>query len=112
MSNDAEIDNLFLFVREIENFLLVVEESEIYISPFAKKNNFLWIVRYGRHKEISILAIARRAVEFSHDFRAQLNTLYTFKHTNFRDVEMMKKMGVIDVDKLNSEKYEFKKVDF
>lgn len=103
--SDIEIEYLFKLVFEITNLLLVVEEAEIYISPFAKQSNFLRLVRYGRHKNISLLGIARRTGELSLSFRSQTDFIYSFLQTDATDLKNMELIGLNNLDQL--QKYTF-----
>lgn len=109
-TNDNDINNLFVLIYELENICLLLEEAEIYISPYSKRSSFLKLVRYGRHKEISIIGIARRISELSTDFRAQVNKIYTFKQTDFNDLKKLESLGIYDADKLAE--YEFKELQY
>lgn len=119
-TSDNEIEGLFEAVFELSNLTLVVEEAEIYISPYAKSNNFLKLVRYGRHKGISIIGIARRTSELSQSFRAQTDEIISFKQTDINDLKKMSEMGLNDIDKLSDyiypqeqiENIHFKKVQY
>lgn len=108
--SDLEIEFAFRFCSIVGNLLLVVEEAEIYISPFARSTNFLDIVRYGRHNSISILGIARRTSELSADLKAQVNTIYSFNQILPRDIKLMEEMGFINIDKLPP--HEYHKLDY
>jgi hypothetical protein len=85
--------------------LLVVEEAEIYISPGERSNAFLNLVNYGRHYNVSILGIARRATELSRQFRAMCQRYISFKQTDVVDLQLMEKMGLSDLDKLSDHEY-------
>lgn len=104
-ASDDEMELLFQFIYQIGNCLMVVEEAEIYISPSSRKGAFLYLVRYGRHKDISILGVARRGAELSLTFRAQTNTIISFCQTDPSDVKKMELLGLYEVDKLKNYKY-------
>ena len=110
-SEDIEIEYLFETLFVVGNLLLVVEEAEIYISPYAKSGAFLKLVRYGRHKKISILGIARRSSELSLTFRSQVNCIYSFKQTDFNDLKYFEKLGLYGLDKLEDYKYPDKMIE-
>jgi len=105
-TNDNDINFLFRIVFEIKDLLLVCEEAEIYISPFSKQSNFLKLIRYGRHSEISLLLIARRASELSLDVRAQVTKLISFVQTDPNDLIKMDKLGLTNLENLPLYKYE------
>jgi hypothetical protein len=86
-TDDKDIELLFLLVFELSNLTLLVEECEIYVSPNSKSSNFLKLVRYGRHKNISIIGVARRSTELSLTFRSQTDTIFSFKQTDKNDLK-------------------------
>lgn len=110
--SDREIEFLFQFCEIATNIMLVVEESEIYINPQSKSGNFLRLVRYGRHYDISIIAIARRIIELSNDIRAQCNYIYSFKQINPRDIAYLKQLGFSKVDSLDETKHEYELIQY
>jgi len=103
--NDTAIDFLFKLIFEVGDICLVVEEAEIYISPYAKSGAFLRLVRYGRHKNVKIIGVARRTSELSLDFRAQVNKIYSFKQTQPRDLQIMQELGFENLDKLSEHEF-------
>ena len=107
-SSDLDLEYLFKALFEIGNATLVVEEAEIYISPYAKSGSFLRLVRYGRHKNINIIGVARRATELSMDFRAQTNRIISFTQTEPRDIQALEKLGFHNLGKLPL--YEFTEI--
>ncbi|MCC7332647.1 MAG: DUF87 domain-containing protein [Flavobacteriales bacterium] len=109
-NSDLDIDFLFRWCYAVGNLCLVVEEAEQYISPYAKSSNFLYLVRYGRHKSISIIGIARRLSELSTDFKAQVNEIISFKQTLPLDLKLAEQLGLFGLDKLG--KYETKIVQY
>lgn len=110
-SNDAEtFDKFFELVFHIGNLTLVVEESEIYISAKQQKNSFNNLVKYGRHKDISIIAVARRVTELSNELKAQMNECYSSNQVLIKDIVYLKELGFSRIE--NLPKYEFEKVEF
>lgn len=103
--SNEEIEFLFKMCYQLGNLLLVVEEAEIYISPYSKSSEFLNLVRYGRHRSISILGIARRTAELSIDLRAMVDKIISFKQTEIYDLKKMEALGFFELDKLKE--YEF-----
>lgn len=108
--NDDDIENLFKLCWYLKNLTLVVEESEMYISPYTKQSEFLKLIRYGRHKAISIIAIARRVVELSNDVKANADTIISYKQILSKDIQYLKQLGFTKVD--NLKQYEFETVRY
>lgn len=108
--SDRDIELLFRWCYIIGNLVLVVEEAEQYISPYTKSSNFLKLVRYGRHKAVSIIGVARRLSELSTDFKSQVNTIYSFKQTLPLDLKLAEQLGLYNLDKLPV--YQYNSVEY
>jgi len=106
---DLDYEFLFRWVYIIGDCVLLTEEAEQYISPRSTQGDFLRLVRYGRHKNISIIGIARRPTELSIDFRSQVNKIISFKQTDPTDIERMESLGFSGVENLPD--YEFVEVE-
>jgi len=98
--NDNDIDFLFDAIFYIKNLLLVVEESELYISPYEKSSNFIKLINHGRHSDIGIIAIARRSAELSTAVKGNVDKIYCLLQVYPRDIKNMYDLGLLDVDKL------------
>lgn len=108
--NDNDIELLFKFCWYVKNLLLVVEESELYISPYQKQSEFLKLIRYGRHRAISIIAIARRVVELSNDVKANADEIISFKQILKKDIDYLKQLGFSKIE--NLKQYEFEVIKY
>lgn len=108
--NDTDIEYLFKWCYAVGNLVLVVEEAEQYINPYAKSSNFLYLVRYGRHKAVSIIGIARRLSELSTDFKAQVNEIISFKQVLPLDIKLAEQLGLYNLDTLPQ--YQYKSVQY
>lgn len=109
-TNDLDFEYLFKLIFELENITLLLEEAEIYISPSVRSSEFLRLVRYGRHRKINIVGIARRSAELSRDFRSQTNRIVSFKQTDIIDLKNLELLGLSNLDNLNE--HEYKEVFF
>ncbi len=108
--NDLDMEYLFKYIFELENVCLVLEECEMYISPQAKSGSFLRLIRYGRHKDIRLIGIARRPSELSADMKAQVTRAYSYQMVQPLDIQIMKGLGFSRIESLN--KYEFELVEY
>lgn len=104
------VDKVFDLCFHIGNLTLVIEEAEIYISQYEKKSVFNNLIRYGRHKEISLIAVARRVTELSNDLKSQVNKIYSFNQVLKNDIIYLNNLGFVKVDKLK--KYDFELVEY
>lgn len=84
----------------MQNICIVVEEAEIYIKPQSQSTAFLYLCRYGRHSDVSIIAVARRSAELSTNVKALCDRIISFKQTLPRDLQSLEVLGLPDLDKL------------
>lgn len=103
--NDLDFEYTFKLIFEIGNITVLVEEAQLYISSNEKDNYFLRLVRYGRHRQIKIIGIARRTVELSRDFRAQTNKIISFRQIDLDDIKNLEKFGMTGLENLQKFDY-------
>jgi hypothetical protein len=101
-SDDLDIEYLFKFCKVIGNILLVLEECSMYVSPQSKSNEFLNIIRFGRHYNISLLGISRRTTELHNDLKAIIDTIYSFKQVLPNDLLKMQRLDFENLESLIS----------
>lgn len=106
-TDDEDYEFLFRTIFEVSNILLVLEEAELYISPSERRNEFLKLVKYGRHRDISIIGIARRISELSPQLRSQVDKIYTFKQTEPKDLKVLKELGFNENKIMNLNDFEY-----
>lgn len=85
-------DNLALMdlAYEFPRSLIVVEETSLYARPTFLPNEIAKLVRYGRHREINQIYIARRPSEVHRDLTAQADLIITFEQREPRDVKYLR----------------------
>ncbi len=105
-SNDLDIETTFQLVRKIKNLVLVVEEASIYISPNTRQSYFLDLCRFGRHENIKIIGISRRASELSADFKGLSECIISLRQTEPLDLSILSKLGLNNLSDLTP--YEYK----
>ena len=77
---------------------------------FRSTSSFLYLCRYGRHTDISIIAIARRSAELSTNVKALCDQIISFKQTLPRDLQNLEALGLNNLDKLSMFDYEKDKI--
>jgi len=85
-------DNLALLdlAYEFPRSLVVVEETSLYARPTYLPNEIARLVRYGRHREIDQIYIARRPSEVHRDLTAQADLVVSFEQREPRDVKYLR----------------------
>ena|SRR3990170_5803346 len=65
---------------------IVIDEASLYCSPVSIPDEVSRLVRFGRHRRLSLIFVARRASEIPRDITANSDLLITFKQTEPRDL--------------------------
>lgn len=106
---DDDLDTSFAFelIWEMGNTNLILEEIDIHADPRSIDPTLERIIKYGRHRNISMIGICRRPYELNTIFRSQADSVITFEQHELRDVEYLVKTfgaGSEDIQRLG--KYE------
>lgn len=85
-------DNLALLdlCYEFPRSLVVVEETSLYARPTYLPDEIAKLVRYGRHRQIDQIYIARRPSEVHRDLTAQADLVISFEQREPRDVKYLR----------------------
>ena len=86
LTEDEQVDLFFKAVWYVEGCSVVIEEADLFCSPFSTTPSLDRLVRYGRHKAITMVFISRRAAEISRNVTAQSDQIITFRQTEPRDI--------------------------
>jgi hypothetical protein len=73
--------------------LLVVEETSLYAKSNYLPHAIAQLVRYGRHREIDQIYVARRPSELARDLTAQADLIVTFEQREPRDIKYLRDTG-------------------
>lgn len=93
--SDAEYLRAIELVLLVGNMWIVIEELNFFISAQSKENQFLELFRFGRHNNISIMAIAQRAAEIPKTFTSQADLMVSFRQIEPRDLDYMSKISYV-----------------
>lgn len=89
----GSVDDMLDLMRlayEIPHHLLVVEEVSFYCSPNRLPDELSTLIRYGRHRAIDQLYIARRPFEVHRDVTAQADVGVSFVQHEPNDVAYLR----------------------
>jgi len=92
LDEDEMLDALEM-VYEIPDSLVVVEEASMVCRASFLPREMAQLVRYGRHREISQLYIARRPSELPRDLTAQSDLVITLQQKEPRDILYLRATG-------------------
>lgn len=110
VSNDAELNSLVWMVRQLgKNCTLVLDEASLLCQNNRINEDLDWIVKYGRHQNISIIANARRSVELHPNLRAMASCIVSFRQTEAIDIQTLRKTfsGADRLPTLQKERFEY-----
>ena len=85
-------DNLRLIglCYHLHDCWIVIDETSMYASPTSVPDEISRLVRFGRHRRLSLVFIARRASEIPRDITANSDLLITFRQHEPRDIQYLK----------------------
>lgn len=92
-SDESDADFFFRLAWSLQNLLVVVEESNIYMDPRRRFPSFLQLVSRGRHRMIHLLCVSQRVPEVLISFRAQKTSLITFFQEEPSDLDHLEEWG-------------------
>lgn len=85
--NDALAALAIRYAQGIGNCVLVVDEIDLYADVHAPDDNVVkQIVRYGRHRAVSLIGVSQRPANVMRDMTAQCDYIVMFQSTEQRDV--------------------------
>lgn len=100
---------LLEIVETIPSILLVVEEASRYVSSAFLPPEIEALIRYGRHKDISQIYLARRPTELHRDLTANSDVIVVFNTQEPRDINYLRSFigeQAQEAIRLDAEKYE------
>lgn len=81
--------SVMLYAYESGNVTLFVDEVDIFCSAHFAEPALLNIIRYGRHRQVNLVAISQRPANVIRDLTAQSDFLVMFQSTELRDLEYL-----------------------
>ena len=73
----------------LSDVLVVIDEASLYSSAAFMPDEIGRLVRFGRHKQISLFFVARRASEIPRDITANSDIVVSFRQQEPRDKEYL-----------------------
>jgi hypothetical protein len=87
--DDEDALKVLRVVYEMEDVLIVVEETSFYTNPNYLPDELKRLVRYGRHKRISQIYVSRRPAEIHRDLTAQSDLIVSFRQHEPADIKYL-----------------------
>lgn len=88
-STDEDLELIDL-AYHLSRFTLLVEETSRYVAPTSLPQPMEQLVRFGRHRAINQIYLARRPSEIHRDLTAQSDIIVSFVEHERRDVEYLR----------------------
>lgn len=86
---DIDVEYFFHLVFYLKNCSVIVEEASIYCSPSWIDPNFKKILNYGRHRNVNLIAVARRSSQLHRDLTSQSDFIVSFKQSEHLDLKLL-----------------------
>lgn len=95
-----------------KNIMLVVDEVDLFDSPFSSDPSFKRIIHLGRHYKIELITTSRRPANISRDITSQTAEFYIYKVTEKRDLDYFSYLNADLPERIRAlNKYHFIKYD-
>jgi len=94
LHSERDFEPVCKIIKRLGNVSFLVDECDLYATPAFTPENFLWILKIGRHKDIEVVCISRRPAEMSRNITAQAEQFFIFRTTEPRDIAYLK--GFVD----------------
>lgn len=105
--SDADIESFFSFVKQTANVVLWIDEVDRFCGPHRINEGLKWMLNYGRHQELSVIGIARRAASVHRDLTANADWIAVHQTRENRDLQYLSEF--MDVNGLDTlDRFEFK----
>lgn len=88
---------------------LVVEEADMLCTTARINEDIEYFIKYGRHFDINLVFISRRPAEINRLMTSQSDFIITFRQTEGRDIDYLKKLSDVGekAKNLDKSKYQF-----
>ena len=95
------------------NIHLIIEELDLFSSPYNTDPEFLKLLKYGRHYGVQIIGVSRRPAEVSRAFTSAATRYIIFTQHEPRDLQYFRSIIGKTADQINTlPKYHHLSVDF
>jgi len=99
--------------QEIGNLYVIVEEIDIFATPYDVPEELNRLIKYGRHRGVNLIAVSRRPAEVSRLITSQATRFIIFRQFEPRDISYFRSIIGPYADALPSLGiHEFYDIDF
>ena len=98
--SDQMAADTFLFAWEAGGLWLFVDEIDMYLDNYNPDDSLMKVVRYGRHKGISLCGICQRPASVKKDLLAQADLVLLFQTVEPNDLKYLKALTGIEPERL------------
>jgi DNA helicase HerA-like ATPase len=106
-SDDDEVSAALDYAWELGDVTVLAEEVDTICSPYQIDEALEKIIKYGRHKNIRVVAVSRRPAEVNRLLSAMAGEIISFRQTEAVDLEYLKKRGFSDEELRNLERFQY-----
>lgn len=111
---DSEDFDIFCRVaRALGNLYVIIEEFDLFATPFNIPLELQALIKYGRHRGINVVGVSRRPAEVSRLFTSQATRFILFRQIEPRDVQYFRSIIGVAADLLPTlEPFHFLDINF
>jgi hypothetical protein len=106
-SDDDEVAAALEYAWELGDLTVLAEEVDTICSPYQIDEALEKMVKYGRHRNIQLVAVSRRPAEVNRLLSAMAGEIISFRQTEAVDLEYLKKRGFNDEELRNLERFQY-----
>lgn len=88
-----DVEYLFRLAWVARECCVVLEEADQWVSSTSMSADLSRLISLGRHRKISLIAIARVVPEVPIQLRRQFTEFYSFRQSEPRDLELLSSYG-------------------
>ena len=95
------------------NLYVIIEEVDLFCKPLSTDDEFMQLIKYGRHYGIQLIGVSRRPAEVGRDFTSNATRFINFVNREPSTVKYFRSLfGDHALDIPNLQKYHYLDVDF
>lgn len=87
---DDKYQDFFRLILKSYDNLIIIEESDLYCTPYNIDQSLEKLIKYGRHRGIDLCFVSRRPSEVNRLITSQANIIIVFNTTEPRDITYLK----------------------
>lgn len=88
-----DVEYMFRLAWVLGSCCVVLEEADQWVSSASMSDDLAKLISMGRHRKISVIAVARVVPEIPIQLRRQFTEFYSFRQSEPRDLQLLSAYG-------------------